>query len=182
MQRIADLAGKNGLSKEDINTGVLTVSPIYEGDRKKRARSYNVQGQIVLRIHDFSRIGPILDGSVEDNVADFRSISYSLSDEEAAKKQAVALAMRRAIGRASIALEQKGQKLGGLRYMSLDVKQLYGVAQLRLGTANETVAVAAESIGGGGGYFNRKPAVPLPEQRPQKIAVSASVQCAFQIQ
>jgi hypothetical protein len=62
--------------------------------------------------------------------------------------------MRHAIGRASTALEQKGQKLGGLRYMSLDVKQLYGVAQLQTySVAAETVEVNAES--GGGGLFTK---------------------------
>src|SRR5579864_7094938 len=94
MGRIATIAANNGLKKEEISSGALTVAPIYEGDRKKRARSYYVQGQIILKVHDFSHIGPILDGSVEDGVADFRSLTYSLSDEEAAKKQAVAEAMR----------------------------------------------------------------------------------------
>src|SRR5258708_28297023 len=169
-----DLAATNGLKKEDVTTGVLTVAPIYEGDRKKRARSYYVQGNVVLRIRDFSRIGPIRDGSVEDGVADFRSLTYSLADEEAAKKQAVAVAMRRAVGRASIALEQKGQKLGALRYMSLDVKQLIGVAQLQsFGTVNETVAVETEA--GGGGLFRKKaPLPPPPPPTPEKITVSAS--------
>jgi uncharacterized protein YggE len=182
MQRIADLAGQNGLKKVDVTTGVLTVAPVYEGDRKKRARSYYVQGNVVLRIRDFSRIGPILDGSVEDGVADFRSLAYSLADEEAAKKQAVAEAMRRAVGRASIALEQKGQKLGALRYMSLDVKQLVGVAQLQTLPlyAADTLEVSSAP-----GLWERKraaPPPPLPPPQPQKIAVSASVQCAFQIQ
>src|SRR5260370_31173901 len=117
MQRISALAASNGVNKEDISTGVLTVAPLYEGDRKKRARSYYVQGEMIVRVRDFSRIGPILDGSVEDGIADFRSLSYSLSDEEAAKKQTVAQPVGRALGRASVALEQKGQKLGILRYM-----------------------------------------------------------------
>src|SRR6266853_985843 len=182
MQRISALAASNGVQKEDISTGVLTVAPVYERDRKKRARSYYVQGEMILRVRDFSRIGPILDGSVEDGIADFRSLTYSLADEEAAKKQAVAEAMRRAVGRASIALEQKGQKLGVLRYMSLDVKQLVGVAQLQtlpLYTTMETVEVNGMS-----NLWNRKRAVPppppLPQAQPQKIAVSATVQCAFQ--
>lgn len=183
MQRISALAATNGLKKEDVSTGVLTVAPIYEGDRKKRARSYYVQGELVLHVHDFSKIGPILDGSVEDGVADFRSLAYSLSDEESAKKQAVAEAMRRAIGRASVALEQKGQKLGGLRYMSLDVQQLFGVAQLQnLPLATETVEVSADR---NGGLFDRHKAAtppPPPPPTPQKITVRASVQCAFQIQ
>ena len=76
MGRIQALAANNALNKEDISSGVLTVAPIYEGDRKKRARSYYVQGEIVLKVHDFSHIGPILDGSVEDGVADFRSLTY----------------------------------------------------------------------------------------------------------
>jgi uncharacterized protein YggE len=138
-----------------------------------------VQGQVVLRSRDFSKIGPILDGSVEDNVADFRSLTYSLADEEAAKRQAVAEAMRRAIGRASIALEQKGQKLGALRYMSLDVKQLVGVDQMQSYTSlNEEVSTSST-------FFNRKappPPPPMPVPQPQKVAVSASVQCAFQIE
>jgi uncharacterized protein YggE len=176
MQHIVDIAHGNGLAKDDIRSGVLTVSPIYEGDRKKRARSYYVQGQEVLKVHDFARIGLILDASVEDGVTDFRSLTYSLADEEAAKKKAVAEAMQRAIGRAATALEQKGQKLGALRYMSLDVKQIYGVAALSPGAVVESLEV--------NDTLSDKKAVhpPMPTPQAQKITVSASVQCAFQIQ
>jgi len=184
MQHVVDLGSQNGLKREDVTTGVLTVAPVYEGDRKKRVRSYYVQGNIVLHIHDFSRIGPILDGSVEDGVADFRSLTYSLANEEAAKKLAVAEAMRRAIGRASVALEQKGQKLGTLRYMSLDVKQLVGVAQLQTMPMYTTAEMVETSVSGGSAWKSRKepPPSPPPPPQPQKIAVSASVQCAFQIE
>jgi hypothetical protein len=176
MQHIVDIAQQNGLAKDDVRTGVLTVSPIYEGDRKKKARSYNVQGQEVLKIRDFAKIGPILDASVEDGVTDLRSLTYSLADEEVAKKKAVAEAMHHAVGRAAIALEQKGQKLGGLRYMSLDVKQVYGVATL------ETFATTTESVASGVFRERKVAPPPMPSQQPQKITVSASVQCAFQIQ
>lgn len=182
IERITSLAANNGISKSDVLTGVLTVAPNYEGDRKKRARSYSVQGQVILKVHDFSHIGPILDGSVEDGVADFRSLTYSLSDEEAAKKQAVAEAMRRAVGRASIALEQKGQKLGGLRYMSLDVKQLYGVMPLQVASLETMTDVSEGAVGG---FFSHKklaPPSPPPPSQPEKITVAATVQCAFQIQ
>ncbi len=81
-------------------------------------------------MRDFSRIGPLIDDSVQEGIVDFRSLTYSLADEEAAKEHAVAEVMRRAVGRASAALEQKGQKLGALRYASLDVKQVVGIARL----------------------------------------------------
>jgi len=182
MQRIAGIAQRNGLRTEDVSSGVLTVAPLYDGDRKKRARSYYVRGQIVLRLRDFAKIGPILDGSVEDGVTDFRSLTYSLADEEAAKKLAVAEAMKRAVGRASSALEQKGQKLGALRYMSLDVKQIYGVARLDNYYASDSAEVAASSGGVFGMHKAAPPPPPPPPPQPEKIAVSASVQCAFQIQ
>jgi hypothetical protein len=61
--------------------------------------------------------------------------------------------------------------------MSLDVKQVYGVAKL------ETLATSTETLEVSGGLFKeRKAAPPMPPQQPQKITVSASVQCAFQIQ
>jgi uncharacterized protein len=175
MQRIAALAERNGVKKEDVSTGALQVAPSYGGDRKKKPRSYLVRGQIALKIHDFSRIGPILDGSVEDGIADFRSLTYSLVDEEAAKQRAVAEAMHRAVGRASAALGQKGQKVGALRYASLDVKQLVGVAQI--GMMAQTVEVQAEGFG----TQRKMMAAPIPPVAPEKITVSATVQCAFQI-
>ena len=173
MQRIVALAERNGLKKEDVSTGVLQVAPSYGGDRKKKPRSYLVRGQIALKVRDFSRLGPILDGSVEDGIADFRSLTYSLADEEAAKQHAVAEAMRRALGRASAALEQKGQKVGALRYANLDVKQL---EVPRIGMMTQTLEVQA-------GAFDaqRRMAAPIPPVAPEKITVSATVQCAFQI-
>ncbi|HXJ47002.1 MAG TPA: SIMPL domain-containing protein [Candidatus Dormibacteraeota bacterium] len=71
-----------------------------------------------------------MEESVDDGFADFRSLTYSLADEEAAKQKAVSEAMKRAVGRASAALEQKGQKVGALRFANLDVKQLVGVSEM----------------------------------------------------
>jgi uncharacterized protein YggE len=94
MPKIINLAERNGLKKEDISSGVLTVRPFYEGDRKKRAKSYLVRGEITLRIHDFLKLGPILEGSVDDGITDFRSLTYSLADEETAKQKTAAEAMK----------------------------------------------------------------------------------------
>src|SRR5205823_2544978 len=120
MKKIADLADKNSIQKSDVSSGVLTVQPYYDGDRRKKAKSYAVQGQITVRVRDFSKLGAILEGSIEDGITDFRSLTYSLADEEAAKQRAVGEAMHRALGRASAALEQKGQKVGVLRFANLD--------------------------------------------------------------
>src|SRR5216684_4772672 len=183
MQKIARVAEKNGLKKEDVTFGVLTVRPYYEGDKKKRVKSYVVQGQIALKVRDFSKLGPLLEDSVEDGITDFRSLTYSLADEEAARQHAAAAAMRCAMGRATAVLEQKGQKIGTLRFANLDVKQLTGVASMDVYSVAEynTVATTTESRGG---LWSAKKMVapPPPPPQPEKITVSATVQCAFQIQ
>jgi uncharacterized protein YggE len=91
-----------------------------------------VKGEIVLKLRHFSKLGPLLEDSVQDGITDFRSRTYSLADEEAAKQRASADAMRCAVGRATALLEQKGQKVGALRFANLDVKQLVGVSRVDL--------------------------------------------------
>ncbi len=185
MRKIANVAEKNGLKKEDVTFGVLTVRPYYEGDKKKRARFYTVQGQIVLSVKDFSKLGTLLEDSVEDGITDFRSLTYSLADEEAARQHAAAAAMRSAIGRATAVLEQKGQKVGTLRFANLDVRQIVGVSNMGVYSVAEYNASAATTDSRGGSFWGaRKVAAPPPPPPPQpeKITVSATVQCAFQIQ
>jgi len=75
---------------------------------------------MTLRVRYFSKLGPIMEGSVDDGITDFRSLTYTLANEEPAKERAVSEAMRRAVGRASAALEPKGQKVGVLRFANLE--------------------------------------------------------------
>ena len=123
MQRIVDLAQKSGIRKEDVSTGVLRVTPSYDRDPNK-AKSYAVRGFLTIKVRDFSQVGPLVDAAVQEGIVDFRSLSYSLQDEEAAKQKAVGAAMKNALGRATAALAQTGQKVGAIRYASVDVRQL----------------------------------------------------------
>jgi uncharacterized protein len=178
-QRIVALATQNGLDKRDVQLGALTLAPSYERDHRNRPKSYRVQGEIALKVRDFSRIGPLLDAAGQEGIVEFRSLTYSLQNEEAAKENAVSAAMRSAVGRASAALAQNNQKLGAVRYANVDVKQLLGVTNLySLATTAETVTVSA----GLGGGPSRAPAPTFPSVSPEKITVSATVQAAFQIQ
>jgi len=180
MERIQRLAERNGLDKADVSTGVFTVTPYYEHDHKNKVKSYTVHGQISIKLHDFSKVGPILDEAVQEGVVEFRSLSYSLRDEESAKERAVAEAMRKAGGRATAALAVNGQKVGPVRYVSVDVTQLLGVAQLQ---ASDIMSL--QQLGGVATYAERRSspqAPPPPPPHPEKITVGARVQCAFQIQ
>lgn len=179
MQRIVDLAQKSGIKKEDVSTGVLRVMPSYEGDRNK-AKSYSVRGFLTIKVRDFSQLGPLVDAAVQEGIVDFRSLSYSLQDEEAAKQKAVGAAMKNAMGRAAAALAQTGQKVGAIRYASVDVRQINA----------PRVSISTDSIQSLESFGLRKrdaagappPPPPLPSVSPEKIMVSATVQCGFRIQ
>src|ERR1700757_4821634 len=191
LQTIVDVAEHNGLGKDAIQTGVLSVIPFYDSDRKRRARAYRVQGHVVLKIRDFSKVGPIMDDSVQDGIVDFRSLTYELSNVEAAKEKAVADAMHRAVGRGTAALEQTRQKLGAARSVSLEVHNLVGIAQIQ-SLSYDAYAYDSGERGrsnSGGGLFGmiaekkvppRLP--PPPPVQPGKISISASVQCVFGIE
>ncbi len=175
--KIMDVAQKNGIDKDAIHTGVFSVTPFWEGNRNKKARSYRVETQITLRVRDLSKVGPIMDDSVEEGIIDLRSVKYSLADEEAAKQRAVAEAMRRAVGRATVALEATKQKLGPVRSVTVDVAQLVPVQPAQ---TLQIDGVPLPALGA----FRRELAspTPMPAVNPERITVRATVQCVFQIQ
>ena len=179
IRTVTDVAGRNGLGNDAIETGVLTVTPFYDNSRNRRTRAYLVQGHVVLRIKDFSKVGPIMDDSVQDGITDFRSLTYSLADEEAAKKKAVANAMDRAQGRATVALEQTKQKLGPALYVNIEAENMVGVLQY----ASEDKLVALDALGNTGRTRVADVAPPpVPPVQPGKITITATLQCVFQIE
>lgn len=182
MRNIVAVADRNGLSKDAIQTGVLTVTPFYRGDRNHKARAYRVEGYVTLKMQDFSKIGPIMDDSIQEGVVDFRSLTYELANEETAKQKAVADAMHRAVGRASVALEQTQQKLGPARSVNLEVKNLAGIAKIDSFAYDSLSSLTEESSSGGGIFTHHKVAPPPPPPvQPGKIEITATVQCVFAI-
>lgn len=182
LQQIVAVAERNGLTKQEISTGVLTLTPSYDVDRNKKPKSYYVRGEVVLKVHDFAKIGAILNDSVENGLANFRSLEYSLENPENGKARAVADAMHNAVERAKAALAENGQKPGAIRYANLDIGQINGIVQYSAAQLNTETAEVSSS-GSGSGWFSRKVAAPPPPPvQPGKITVSATVQCAFQIQ
>lgn len=173
LNRIVRLAERSRLAKDDISTGSFTVFPIYDwNDRKRKARAYRVESRVTLRVRDFTRIGTLIDESVEEGIVDFRSLTYSLADEEAAKQRAIAEATRRAEARARAALGDS-RKLGTLRYVSVDVQQPIGIARFE---AMPEVFMRADA------KEMAAPAQPPPPVSPEKIRITATVHCVFQMQ
>lgn len=180
LEKIRKLAERNGLRKDEVTAGAFTVLPIYDwADRKHRARAYRVENTVTMRLADFPRIGALVEGAVDEEIVALRSVSYGLRDEEAAKLRAVAAAMRRAEARAQAALQGNSRRLGSLRHASVDVKAAVPVLRqpFPLGAAAEAVEVSAGEMAA-----RTREVPPLPQTTPEKIRISASVACVYQLQ
>jgi uncharacterized protein len=182
MNRIVEVADKNSLGKDAIKTGALTVIPVYENYAKQKVRAYHVKGEVVLRVRDFSKIGSLIDDSIQEGIVDFRSLTYGLNDEESAKKKAVADAMQRAQGRAATALEQNKQKLGPVRFVNLEVTDISGMAKMIQLYEVDGLFQAQSGVLFGKHKTAPPPPPPPPTENPEKITVTATIQAVFQIE
>ncbi len=176
LERILALAERNGLARQDVTAGAFTVTPDIDWrDKKRRPRSYRVESRVTFRLHDFSRLGDLIDEAVDSGIAEFRSLDFSLENEEAAKVRAVAMARERAEARARAALGN-GSRLGPPRFVGVDIKpverlmSLNGLASLELSSGNVASRMAVSA-----------PPPPVSLAAPEKIRVRATVNCVFQI-
>jgi hypothetical protein len=70
-------------------------------------------------------------------------------------------------------------------FANLDVQQIVGASNLNVYSVAEYNADASTVSRRGGGFFTAKEMAappPPPPPQPEKITVTATVQCAFQIQ
>ncbi len=177
LQQIVALAERNSIARDDVTTGRLQVQPITDyDDRKQRTRAYRVRTVVVFRLRDFARIAPLVDDAVGSGVADFRSVNYLLTNEEAAKQQAVSAAMRSAMARARAAVGENGQKLGALQSVTVDVSQPLAIVE------GDALPELAQSNSALFGFRKERVAPPpMPNVAPDKIAITAKVHCIFRI-
>jgi uncharacterized protein YggE len=176
LQRIMQLAERNGLAKSDVTTGAFTVTPDIDWrDRKRKPKAYRVESNVTFRLRDFTRLGEIIDEAVDSGIAEFRSLDFSLENEEEAKVRAVAMARERAEARARAALGN-GSRLGPPRFVGVDIKpierfmRLDGLDLLNLNSGLVTSRIAGDAM----------PA-PTTNSTPEKIRVRATVNCVYQI-
>jgi len=178
LNRIMALAERNGLDRKDVATGAFSVTPdIDYRDRKRKPKAYRVESAVLFHVRDFSKLGALIDEAVASDIVEFRSLTFSLADEEEAKVRAVAMARERAEARARAALGN-GSRLGAPRFVGVDVKPIERFTRMT-GFSSEMGASAL--IVSRMDREEMPSAPPLPPSTPEKIRVRATVNYVFQI-
>ena len=81
---------KAGLTDRDIQTSTLSINPqyVYENNQPPRLTDYQVANQVIITMHELSRLGGVIDASVAAGTNTADGISLGQADPSAAEDTA----------------------------------------------------------------------------------------------
>jgi uncharacterized protein len=105
-----------GVPKADITTSRLNVQPTY-GPETGRITGYEVTNQVTATLRDIALAGAVIDraAAAAGDAVRVQQIGFSIADESAARAQARADAVRRALDQARQLAEAADVELGPIR-------------------------------------------------------------------
>ena len=120
-EQIRELLRKNGLEPKMAEIGYFSLQPVYDyRSPKRKLIGYRGSSGVTLKLKDFTKVGPILQGLADMDVTDNQQISYVLDNIDEAKVKATQDALQRAKMQASAAATTGGRSIGELIYLSVD--------------------------------------------------------------
>ena len=156
-----------GFDEEDISTGYINLYAVYDySDDLEKIAAYSASSSLAVKVTDMARVGEVIDLSFGAGANTLDGVSFSVSDDAAARAESLKAAVENAKEKAAVLAEAAG--LGELEIASI---QEGGVYSFDSGVNNFSVKAfgAAEEAA-------RDTVV-----RAAKITVSASVTITFNV-
>jgi len=111
----------NGVDPKSAEIGYFSLQPVYEYKNPKRKLiGYRGNSNVTLKLKDFTKVGPILQGLADLDVTENQQISYILDNIEEGKVKASQDALGRAKQQAAAVAQAGGRALGEMVYVSVD--------------------------------------------------------------
>jgi len=154
-----------GFDEEDISTGYINLYAVYDySDDLEKIAAYSASSSLAVKVTDMARVGEVIDLSFGAGANTLDGVSFSVSDDAAARAESLKAAVANAKEKAAVLAEAAG--LGEPEIVSI---QEGGVFSFDSGVNNFAVKAlgAAEEA-------SRDTVV-----RAAKITVSASVTITF---
>ena len=165
VEQVRQVLRGNGIDPKAANIGFLSVQPVYDRkDPRQRVIGYRVTTDVMLKLKDFSKVGPITQQLADANVSESQTLNYTLENMDEAKNRAVEDAYRRARSSADTLARASGRSLGELSYASVDTFENRGVMP-HMARSMSAMASAAPA--------------PTEEFTPQTVSVTAHVNALF---
>ena len=165
VEQVRQVLRGNGIDPKAANIGFLSVQPVYDRkDPRQRVIGYRVTTDVMLKLKDFSKVGPITQQLADANVSESQTLNYTLENMDEAKNHAVEDAYRRARSSADTLARASGRTLGELSYASVDTFE-NRVVMPHMARSMAAVSAAAPA--------------PTEEFSPQTVSVTAHVNALF---
>lgn len=104
-----------GISEEDINTDYMNIYAMYDyTDSQEQISAYNASSTLAIRVTDLDRTGALIDAAFQAGANTLNGISFSASDTEEARAQALKMAVADARAKAEILAEASGLTITGI--------------------------------------------------------------------
>ena len=110
-----------GLGDKDISTSDYSVTPEqrYEPNKEPTVVGYNVTNTLSVEVTSLKMVGPVIDAALAKGANMITSLQFSSSNTEAARREAITIAVQRAHGDAEAAARAAGGSLGALLEVSI---------------------------------------------------------------
>jgi uncharacterized protein YggE len=166
-ERIRQVLRSSGIDPKSAEMGFYSLQPMYDYTAKRKIVGYRVTSSATLKLKDFNKVGPVLQGLSTVEETENQSISYILENIDSAKQKAIEDAFNKAKTSASTVARVGGRTLGDLAYAAVDsVEQQPPVPMF----AAQEMTMRGKAAAG-----------PTEEFTPQKVTVTAHVNALFQL-
>jgi len=116
MTQVIAALRKAGIPEKDIQTSNLSVSPqyVYQENLPPRLTGYQVSNQVTVTSHDMSRVGQLVDATVNAGADTVGGVSFGLTDSTAAENDARVKAVQALQAKADLYARATGYHVGRL--------------------------------------------------------------------
>lgn len=167
--RMRELLRANEIDPKSAEVSFYSLQPMYDWKTaKNKIAGYRVSANVAVKLHDFSKVGQLVQGLAGIEETESQSLSYILENLDAAKIKAAEDGLHRARNLAAAVAKAGGRTLAELVYSSVDTFDQ--IRPLIMGSAGKVVSM---------GMRPEAVAEPTAEFSPKKIVVTAHVNALF---
>lgn len=108
---------ENGIAAEDINTGYVELFTIYDYDYSSGSDAvsmYTANSMLAIQLKDMTQVGKVIDLAFGAGANSLNGVSFSASDTDVARKEALKAAVEQARVKAEVLAEAAGLKITGI--------------------------------------------------------------------
>ena len=110
---------EQGVKEENINTDFINIYPLYDySNDQEQLAAYNASSTLAIKVTDMESVGSLIDVCFAAGANTLNGISFSASDTEEAKTEAMKKAVTDAKTKAEILAEASGLKIIGIEIIS----------------------------------------------------------------